>query len=81
MGHPAVLVISLLQEFPDRGVGFGQRRLIWQEDDAEVFGAWFLAEAGAVDDHHMLLQNQFADENFVALGNVDAGIGVERAAR
>ena len=43
--------------------------------------AWFLAEAGAVHDHDMFLADQFFHEDLIALGNVDARIGVERSAR
>ena len=46
-----------------------------------MLGAGLLSEAGAVDDHHMLLQNQFLHEDVVAFGNIDSGIGIERAAR
>ncbi len=42
--------------------------------------AWLLAEAGAVDDHDMLLSDKLLDEDFVALRNVDPRKGVERAA-
>ena len=72
---------SFLNEFPDRGVGFGQRFLVRQKYDAEVLRAWFLAEAGAVHDHDMFLADQFFHEDLIALGNVDARIGVERSAR
>src|SRR5580704_1904912 len=44
-----------------------------------MLGAGLLSEAGTVDYHHVLLQNQFLDKHIVALGNIDARIGVERA--
>src|ERR1700692_4442070 len=40
-----------------------------------------LSETGAVDDHDVLLANEFFDEDFVALRDVDAREGVERAVR
>src|SRR5258708_6880138 len=43
--------------------------------------AGLLAEAGAVDDHDVFLADEFFDEDFVALRNVDAREGVERAPR
>src|ERR1700677_880899 len=44
-----------------------------------MLGAGLLSEAGTVDYHHVLLQNQFLDKHIVAFGNIDARIGVERA--
>src|ERR1700685_4718830 len=43
--------------------------------------AGFLSEAAAVDDHDVFLADQFFHEDFVAFGDVDAGEGVEGAAR
>ena len=40
-----------------------------------------LPEAGAVHDHDVFLANQFLDENFVALRNVDTWESIKRAAR
>src|SRR5689334_20295224 len=38
-----------------------------------------LAEARTVHHHHVLLQDEFFHEDVVALGDIDARIGVERA--
>jgi len=46
-----------------------------------VLGARLLAEAGAVHDHDMFLPDEFLHEDFVALRDVDARVGVERATR
>ena len=43
--RPHWLVVSLRDELADRLIGFGQRGLAGQEDDAEVAGAGLLAEA------------------------------------
>src|SRR6266849_6178339 len=75
------LPISFAQEIANRRVGAGQRFFIRQEDDTEVLRSGTLAEAGAVDHHHMLLTDEFGDEDVVTLRDVEGGIRVERAAR
>ena len=47
--------VPLANEVGDSGIGPGQRLFIRQEHDAEMLGAGLLAEAGAVDDHDVLL--------------------------
>lgn len=37
--------VALPNEFCNPGVGFRQRLLVWQEHDAEMLGARFLAES------------------------------------
>src|SRR4029077_10020891 len=78
--------VPLADEICDGGIGFRQRLFIRQEHDAEVLRAGLLAEAGAMDDHHVLLANQLFDEGLVALGDAAfwktyAREGVEGAAR
>src|SRR5258708_224724 len=73
--------IAFADELGDSGVGAGQRLFVRQKHDAEVLRAGLLAEAGAVDDHDVFLADEFLDENFIALWDVDAREGVERAAR
>src|ERR1700690_2617777 len=70
-----------LHKLPDRRVGDRQCFFIWQEDNSKVLCPRFLPEAGTVDHHHVLLQNKFLHEHFVAFRNVDSGICIERAAR
>jgi hypothetical protein len=74
------LSVALADEIRNSGVGAGQRFFIGQEHDAEMLRAGLLAEAGSVDYHDVLLADEFFDEDFVALGDVDAREGVERAA-
>src|SRR5712691_8678237 len=80
------LRISLTNEVGNSRVGGSERLFLRQEYDAEVLRAGLLTEAGAVDDHHMLLADEFLDEYFVALGDVAfwktyARKSVERATR
>ena len=44
-----------------------------------MLGAGLLTEAGAVHYQYMFLDEQFADEYVVALGDVETRVGVERA--
>src|SRR5579864_9412898 len=46
-----------------------------------MFGPGLLAKAGTVNDHHMLLANEFFHERLIALWNFDARVRVERSAR
>src|SRR5437762_3578438 len=46
-----------------------------------MLGPRFLPEARSVDDHDMFLADEFLHEDFVALGNIDARIGIECPAR
>src|SRR5258708_38270953 len=73
--------IAFADELGDSGVGGGQRLFVRQTHDAEVLRAGLLAEAGAVEDHDVFLADEFLDENYIALWDVDAREGVERAAR
>src|ERR1700757_5533300 len=73
--------VPLANELRDSRIRFRQGLLIGQEHDSEVLCAGLLAEAGAVDDHHMLLADEFLDEDFIALGDVDARVRVESATR
>ena len=65
--------IPFANELGDCPIGFGQSLLIRQEHDAEVLGAGLLAEAGAVDDHDVLLADQFLHEDFITVRNLDPG--------
>ena len=71
--------VTLTNEISDPRVGFRQSLLVRQKYDAEVLGARFLAEPGAVHDHDVLPADEFLDENLIALRNVDSGVSVERA--
>src|ERR1700733_14344744 len=77
----APLLISAAEEVSYRGIGGRQCFFVRQEDDTKMLGAGLLAEAGAVDDHHVLLQNELLHKHIVAFGNVDARKRVECAAR
>src|ERR1700674_273282 len=75
------LRIALAYEVANRRVSGGQRFFVGQENDAEMFGPGTLAETGAVHDRHILLANEFGDEDVVAFRDVDARVGVESPAR
>ena len=68
-----MISVPLDNELRDPRVRLRQCLLIGQEHDAEVLRAGLLAEAGAVDDHDVLLANEFLHEDFVALRDVDLG--------
>src|ERR1017187_1918475 len=72
-----VLQVPLAEEIANRCVGGRQRLFVGQEDDAEVFRPRPLSEAGAVHDRHILLANQFGDEDVVSFRDVDARVRVE----
>src|SRR5208282_6262755 len=72
-----LLTVAFAHEVADRRVGSGQCLFVGQEDDAEVFCAGTLAETGAVNQRHMLLADDFGDEDVVAFRDVDAGIRIE----
>src|SRR3979411_123625 len=69
--------VAFADEICDSSVGAGQSFLVRQEDDAKMLRAGLLSEAGAVDDHHVFLADEFFDEGFIALRNIDAGKGVK----
>lgn len=81
VGGESAIAVPFNNEFRNPPVRFRQRLLVWQEDDTEVLRARFLAEAGAVDDHNVLLADQFLYESLIALPNLDAGECVEGATR
>src|SRR6266851_5208421 len=75
------LAVSFANEICDSGVGFCHSFFLWQEHDAEVLRARFLAEAGTVHNHHMFLADKFLHKDFVALGNIDSRESIECPAR
>jgi hypothetical protein len=72
--------VAFMDKLRNPGISLSQRFLIRQKHDAEVLRSRLLAEAGAVDDHDVLLADEFFDEDFVALRNVDARESIECAA-
>src|SRR5580698_7991813 len=78
VGGESGFSVALTNEVCDPGVGFGQRLLVRQEHDAEMLGARFLAEAGAVNNHDVLLADQFFHEDLVTLRDLDARESIER---
>ena len=78
--RPLTPRISFLNEIRNSGVGARERLFVRQEDDAEVLRAGLLAEAGAVNYHDVFLADEFFDEDFVALGDIDFGVGVKSPA-
>src|SRR5208282_6105013 len=76
-----LLRVPLAHEVADRRICRSQRLFVGQENDTEMLRPRALAETGAVHDRHMLLANQFGDEDVVAFRDVDAWIGVESSAR
>src|ERR1700722_14009791 len=73
--------MPLANKIRDPRIRAGEYFFIRQKDNAEVLRTSLLTEAGAMHDHDVLLANQFLDEDFVALRNVNAREGIERAAR
>lgn len=76
----SLLPVSAADEISNRCVGLRQRLLVRQKDNSKMVGSGLLTEAGAVHHHDVLLQNKFLHKHIIAFGNIDAGIGVERAA-
>src|SRR5579864_292984 len=74
-------VVPLANEVCDSRVGRAQRLLIGKKYDTEMLRTGLLPEAGAVDYHHVLLADEFLDEDLVALRDVDSRVGVESSAR
>ena len=69
--HLVALSVPLLNELRDSRVRFRQRLFIWQKHNAEMLRPRFLPEARSVDDHDMLLPDEFLHKDFIALGNID----------
>src|SRR5580700_4490385 len=75
------LGIPFADEIGNARISLAQRRLIRQEHDAEMLRPWLLPKSRSVDDHDVLLANEFLHENLVALGDFDFGISVKSPAR
>src|SRR6266851_5594269 len=75
------LRVTFAHEIANRRVSGGQRFFVGEENDAEVFRPRTLAETGTVHDRHMLLANEFGDEDIVAFRDLDARVRVESPAR
>src|SRR5208337_2732155 len=73
--------VSFPNELPNRSVSLTQSLLIRQEHNAEMLRPRLLTKSGSVHNHDMLLPNEFLDEDFVALRNLDARESIERSAR
>ena len=65
------IAVALANKGGDSRICLGQRLLVWEEHNAEVLRAGLLTEAGPLDDHDMLLADQFLYERLVALRDVD----------
>ena len=77
-GGVSPIAVPFSNEVRNSRIRSCQRLLIRQEHDAEVLRAGLLPEARAVDDHHVLLTNEFLYESLIALRNVDAWECIER---
>src|SRR5690242_7762353 len=77
-GGVSPIAVPFSNEVRNSRIRLRQRLLIRQEHDAEVLRAGLLPEAGAVDDHHVLLTNEFLYESLIALRNVYAWECIER---
>src|SRR5260370_33692091 len=75
------LRVTFAHEIANSRVSGGQRLFVGQENDAEVLRPGTLAETGAVHHRHMLLANEFSDEDVVAFRDLDARVRVESPAR
>src|ERR1700728_2741848 len=73
--------VALRNELANRSISLSQSRLLGQEHNSNMPRVRFLPESRTMHHHHVLLPNQFLDEDFIALRNVDAREGVERATR
>src|SRR5579862_1266746 len=76
MAIPSIVVFG--HESSQSLVRTGERGFIGKKYDAKMLGSRRLAEARAVDDQHVLFQQQLLRELFVAFRNIDFGKGVKR---
>src|SRR5208337_207868 len=73
--------VSFPNELPNRSVSLTQSLLIRQEHNAEMLRPRLLTKSGSVHNHDMLLPNEFLDEDFVALRNLDTRESIKRPTR
>src|SRR5258708_21613784 len=73
--------VAFSNKVRNSSISLSQSFLIRQEHDAKVLRAGLLAEAGAVDHHDVLLADEFFDEDFVGLRNLDFGVSIKSSAR
>src|SRR5262249_60287509 len=74
-------LVPMLHKCADFSVCSSKRLFLRQENNSEVLGAWLLAEAGAVHNENMFLQQQLLDPNCVVFRNLDLRECVERPTR
>ena len=81
LGAVSAIAVPFTSEFRNSRIRLRQGLLIREENDAEVLRAGFLTEAGAVDDHDVLLADEFLHKSLITVRDLNARKGIERAAR